>query len=199
MRAHPVEGDGGMVTQTAAPDGTAGGHDRGPGYAHLQVVDLPASHEVQPDHLCDLGIAWLVDDLLRGPLLDQMTRLDEVQMVGQRQGIERVVGHLPPGFHRGRPGQCDQIGWSALLTWVTTVELAGANAELDIGAGVARLEVLGDGCQRFGQRRRSRHDDRVPAAAALQPAGVATARAAPRAWLCPCGLTTGYPSRHGST
>jgi len=117
MRAHPVEGDGGMVTQTAAPDGTAGGHDRGPGYAHLQVVDLPASHEVQPDHLCDLGIAWLVDDLLRGPLLDQMTRLDEDQMVGQRQGIERVMGHqdgdavkpAQPEAERG-PGLCPG-GW----------------------------------------------------------------------------------------
>ena len=65
--------------------------------------------EAQPDDLRHIGVARPGDHLLRGPLLDQVAVLDKDQAVGQRQGVQRVVGHQDG--HAGKGAQPDaEIG-----------------------------------------------------------------------------------------
>ena len=60
------------------------------GRAHRPVRRL-AAEEVHADEVGHVGRTWMLRDLRGGARLDDATRLDDDETVGQRRRLERVV------------------------------------------------------------------------------------------------------------
>ena len=72
------------------PSGSCQRHHDGVGGEGDQVVAV--GHEVEPDETGDVGGAWLGRDLGGRTDLRHLTVVEDEDRVGQRQGVDRVVG-----------------------------------------------------------------------------------------------------------